>query len=150
MSPWQTDIFFLWNIPVWQLFKPDSGQQLHKMQINWIGDSGRVLGAMPFGANFAGIRAQLRANRTKKREKFPWICIRAMRNLKEFEQPWFSAPNLYPQGQFPKPPPPHRWGGVCCIFLEGGRQMPRWSLVIFCPTPHMFTDRKQNPQCVFP
>ena len=23
--------------------------------------------------------------------------------------------------------------------------MPRWSLVIFCPTPHMFADRKQNP-----
>ena len=31
-----------------------------------VGDGGgRILGAMPFAANLAGVRAQLRANRTK-------------------------------------------------------------------------------------
>ena len=84
-----------------------------------------------------------RANRTKEWEKFH-------RNLHPChstpKRDGGANPNFYQQGPFPKSPPhssleslPWEVGGViglggCVVFSwnEGG-QMPRWSLVIFCP-----------------
>ena len=44
----------------------DDNSTKWQMVSQLVGDGGgRILGAMPFAANLAGVRAQLRANRTK-------------------------------------------------------------------------------------
>ena len=71
---------------VWQVFR----WQLHQMANGestcwWCG--GRILGAMPFAANLAGVRAQLRANRTKNEKNQAEFASRPRDTKKSLSSP---------------------------------------------------------------
>ena len=146
---------------VWQVFR----WQLHQMANGestcwWCG--GRILGAMPFAANLAGVRAQLRANRTKNEKNQAEFASRPRDTKKSLSSPdspqffihkvHFQSHHLTARSHSLMPNTGGVIGlGVCCIFLEGGRANAAVKPRYFLPHPSYVCRQETKPpkQCVF-